>query len=400
MTNSFISPYDRKPPEETKVLVAMSGGVDSSVAAALLKSQGYQVIGIHLQLWDHGSANQERFSSRCCSLIDSNDARRVCDRLDIPFYIINAQDVFKAKVVDYFVHEYLQTRTPNPCVQCNNAVKFDYLMDRAKELDCDFVATGHYAQVRFDPDTGLAQLVRAIDPKKDQSYFLFGMSQESLQKTMMPIGGLSKDHVRKLGLQFGLNQISNKPDSQEICFIGAEGYQEFIERRTTPELRREGIIRTSAGATVGRHKGLFRYTIGQRKGLQLNQKDDKRAYYVVGFDTNTDALIVGDESELFQKEVTASRMNWLAPMDLLRPFECQAKIRAHHEPAQCLVTCFENDTIYVEFKETQRAITPGQTIVFYQKNQVLGGGFIERAGTEVNPIDLHAEDTRVQSQSL
>ncbi len=387
--------YDAKPPSETKVMVAMSGGVDSSVAAALLKSQGYQVIGVHLQLWNHGEANQDRFASRCCSLLDANDARRVCDKMNIPFYVINAEDIFKEKVVDYFVHEYLQARTPNPCIQCNNSVKFDYLYNRAQELECDFVATGHYAQIRFDPETGRGQLHKAVDPRKDQSYFLFGMTSDVLKKTMMPIGGLSKDHVRKLGIQFELTSIAEKPDSQEICFIGQAGYQEFIERHSTQELQKGGVIRNTKGASVGMHNGLFRYTIGQRRGLKLNHREDKEPYYVVGFDTNAGALIVGREDELLQKKLIATKINWLAPRHKLYPFECRARIRAHHEEAQCHVTCFENDTVFVEFKENQRAITPGQAIVFYHNDEVIGGGFIERAGSEVNSQDLQIEDTGV-----
>ncbi len=373
-----------KPPSETKVLVAMSGGVDSSVAAALLKSQGYQVIGVHLQLWDQGESNQEKFGARCCSLVDSNDARRVCDKMGIPFYMINAQDVFREKVVDYFVHEYLQTRTPNPCVQCNNAVKFDYLFDRAQELDCDFMATGHYAQVRMDSGEQKARLHKAGDSKKDQSYFLFGMTQKALQMTMMPLGGLNKEHVRKLGIEFGLTQVADKPDSQEICFIGDEGYQGFIEKNASEDLRKSGVIRTVKGQTLGSHSGLFRYTIGQKKGLNINLKEEKEGLCVVGFDMNTQALIVGNESDLMKDELVATRMNWLQIPDLVRPFECHARIRAHHQEAPCKVTVFKNDTVHVKFDQPQRAITPGQAVVFYLKDEVIGGGFIERAGSEAN----------------
>lgn len=359
----------------------MSGGVDSSVTAALLKCQGYDVVGVHMQLWDHGEANLERFGGRCCSLIDSNDARRVCDKLDIPYYVINAQDIFKDKVVDYFVHEYLQNRTPNPCVQCNNQIKFNYLFQKADELDCHWVATGHYAQVIQDSTTHLAHLEKAVDPHKDQTYFLFGLTQKALQRTLMPLGSLPKMMVRKLAEEYGL-AVAQKADSQEICFIGQEGYKEFIEKRVASPLRPVGMIRTVDGSIVGTHEGLHRYTIGQRKGLQLRVQNPDQ-YFVVGFDTKNQALIVGPEKHLFNSVLVATDMNWICPVDQLHGIRCKARIRSRHEEALCQVTCFEGNRIHVEFDEPQRAITPGQAIVFYQGNETLGGAFIESMGAEV-----------------
>lgn len=361
-----------------KVLVAMSGGVDSSVAAALLKAQGYDVVGVHMQLWDHGQANLERFSGRCCSLVDSNDARRVCDKLDIPYFVINAQDVFQEKVVDYFVHEYLQNRTPNPCAQCNTQIKFNYLYKKADELGCEWVATGHYSQVIQDPISGNASLLKAIDPQKDQTYFLFGLTQKALRRTLMPLGGLQKMYVRKLAEQYGLVN-AQKPDSQEICFIGQEGYKEFIEKRTAVSLRPGGIIRTVSGETVGQHDGLHRYTIGQRKGLTLSGKDTDQ-YFVVGADAATQTLYVGPESALFHKTLFATDMNWIRPHDGMKGIRCRAKIRSRHDEAECVVTTFENGHAHVEFAEAQRAITPGQAVVFYDGDDCLGGGFIEKYG--------------------
>lgn len=357
----------------------MSGGVDSSVTAALLKNQGHDVIGVHMQLWDHGDSNFERTGGRCCSVVDSNDARRVCDKIDIPYYVINAQDVFKDKVVDYFVHEYLLNRTPNPCVQCNTQIKFNYLFQKADELGCDWVATGHYAQVHRDLVNQTARLTKGLDPQKDQTYFLFGLTQKALQRTLMPLGSLSKMMVRKLAEEFGL-VVANKPDSQEICFIGQEGYKGFIESRVAPTLRPIGTIRTVEGDHVGVHEGLHRYTIGQRKGLQLNLKDADQ-YFVVGFETNTQTLIVGPEKYLFHDNLIASNVNWIQPVDPIKGVICHARIRSRHEEAKCRVTTFENGTVHVEFAEPQRAITAGQAIVFYQGDEVLGGGFIEKIGS-------------------
>ncbi len=368
--------------EKTRVLVAMSGGVDSSVAAALLKTQGYDVIGVHMQLWDHGEANLERFGGRCCSLIDSNDARRVCDKIDIPYYVVNAEDVFKDKVVDYFVHEYLQNRTPNPCVECNNQIKFNYLFQKADELGCEWVATGHYAKVVQDSVTQIASLHKAVDHHKDQTYFLFGLTQKALRRTLMPLGNLTKMMVRKLAEEFDL-LVAQKADSQEICFIGEEGYKEFIEKRVAPDLRPKGVIQTVAGEVVGEHEGLHRYTIGQRKGLQLRVKDPDQ-FFVVGFDSRSQALIVGPEKHLFSKTLMAQQVNWIRPVDELKGIQCKARIRSRHEEASCRVTCFENKRVHVEFDEPQRAITPGQAIVFYDGVEALGGGFIETIGSSLD----------------
>jgi len=330
---------------------------------------------VHMQLWNHGQANVERFGGRCCSLIDANDARRVCDKLDIPYYVINAQDVFQDKVVDYFVHEYLQNRTPNPCVQCNTQIKFSYLFQKADELGCDWVATGHYAQVVQDGVSGHASLMRGVDPQKDQTYFLFGLTQKALRRTMMPLGNLPKMMVRKLAEEFGL-AVASKPDSQEICFIGEEGYVGFIESRTTPPLRPVGLIRSFDGNIIGEHEGLYKFTVGQKKGLQLKDKEHQN-YFVLGFESKTQTLIVGPEEQLYRTDLLAGKVNWIRPINQIKSHRIKAKIRSRHEESSCLVTCFENFRVQVSFDEPQRAITPGQAIVFYDGDEVLGGGFID-----------------------
>ncbi len=363
----------------------MSGGVDSSVAAALLKNQGYDVIGAHLQLWDHSQTNLGRFGGRCCSWIDPNDARRVCDRLDVPYHVMNAQDLFEDKVVDYLIHEVLQCRAPNPCVQCNNQIKFNYLFQKADELGCDFIATGHYAQVVQDTTSGFAFLKKAVDLQKDQSYFLFGLTQKTLRRTILPLGNLSKTMVRKLAEGFGL-AVANKPDSQEICFVDDDQCISFIENRSAPSLRPTGLIRTSDGSTIGEHEGLHRYTIGKKKGLQFKEKEYQN-FLVLGFDNKNQTLIVGPEEKLYHRQILASGVNWISPINELNTHVCKVRIRPDHEEVSCLVTVFENGRVQVQFDEPQRAMAPGQVIVFYNGDEILGGGFIDSTIESLDAIE-------------
>ena len=366
-----------------KVVVAMSGGVDSSVTAALLQLQGYDVIGMSIQTFDNAKEDKDRFDS-CCSISDMNDARRVCETLGVPFFVINAVDAFESRVIDHFVSEYLQARTPNPCVLCNNHIKFDFLLERALEIGADYVATGHYAKVLKDDDTGRYSLMRAVDEQKDQSYYLFGLTQEQLKRTLMPLGDLRKIQVRKLAQEFGLLRVSKKPDSQEICFVGSEGYAKFIEKKVGTSVFVPGVFRLPEGETLGAHQGVHHFTVGQRKGLpaEVTQGAQKLGYggeiYVSAIDPKSGVVTLGHDASLFKKALVATDFNWMAGGDFSKDRKVIARIRSRHEGAPATVRLFAGNKVAVEFDEAQRAITPGQAVVLYENDIVVGGGWIEK----------------------
>ncbi len=373
--------------ERKKILVGMSGGVDSSVTAALLKNQGHDVIGAFIQVADSND-NQLRglkeegggagFGARCCTSLNQEDVKRICDQLDIPFYLINAQEEFQEKVVDYFVHEYLQSRIPNPCVPCNINIKLKKLHEKADSLECQWIATGHYAQITYDSTSGIHHLEKAVDSLNDQTYFLHHLTQKVLKRTLMPLGGLTKAMVGRLATEFDL-LLTQERDAQKICFIDDPQYIHFIESRIAPSLMSAGMIRTVEGAIIGEHEGLYRFTIGQNAGFEIRVKEPEH-YFVVGFDPKSHALIVGEEKFLYKKEIMASHLNWVRPINQLQSIRCKAKIRPRHEEAFCRVTCFENEIAHIEFDEDQRAIAPGQMIVFYDAQEVLGGATILSVG--------------------
>lgn len=366
-----------------KVVVAMSGGVDSSVAAAMLQLQGYDVIGMAIQTFDSNKNEKDRFDS-CCSIDDMSDARRVCEKLGVPFYVINAIDAFESRVIDYFVSEYLQARTPNPCVLCNNHIKFDFLMERALELGADFVATGHYAKVHHDDTTGRYSILKAVDDLKDQSYYLFGLSQDQLKRTLMPLGDLRKIQVRKLAEEFGLVRVSKKPDSQEICFVGKEGYAAFIEKRVGTGVFMPGTFELPNGEVVGKHNGVHHFTVGQRKGLpsevmQLARKSGITGeLFISHISPDTARITLNAEVELMQKGLIATRFNWMSGADFTSDRKVTARIRSRHDAAEAKARIFADDRVYIEFAEPQRAITPGQAVVLYEGDQIVGGGWIEK----------------------
>lgn len=364
------------PAKGSKIVVAMSGGVDSAVAAGWLKQRGYEVIGISLQLHDMAEQVDNKFGT-CCSLSDIQDARRVCEKLGIPFYVTNMEEEFHAEVVDDFVHEYLNGRTPNPCVRCNEKVKFKRLMDWALDLGADYLATGHYANIRYNPESKQYELCKGADGDKDQSYFLFTMKQEDLARTIFPVGAFEKKQVRELAQKLELG-VANKPDSQEICFVQARNYKDFIEEKVPAEFLKPGNIVDMDGNVLGAHTGLHQFTIGQRKGIGVQTADkNKDPLYVIALYKNRAEVVVGPESALFRKSCTVSNCNWITAPALDRPNNFKAKIRYRSKETDVEVVPLLDNRLEVRFIEPQRAITPGQAIVFYKDDQVVGGGWIE-----------------------
>src|SRR5262249_52857719 len=353
-----------------RVVLAMSGGVDSSVAALLLKEQGYDVVGLFMRTGVHHEDDTPAHKKGCCSALDAGDARRIADRLDIPFYALDFADDF-GKIMDYFTDEYLAGRTPNPCVVCNNWLKFGKLWDYGRQLDADFIATGHY--VRAVRRNGEFELLRAIDPGKDQSYVLFGLRRETLPHLMFPLGNYHKDEVRALARQAKLG-VADKPDSVEICFVPNNDHADFIRRRR-PELATAGVFRDRTGNVLAEHDGYEQYTIGQRKGLGFGSASRR---YVLEIVPETHDVILADRDDLLSPALTATRVMWLMDSPSA-PRPCQSKIRYRHEPAAATVTALADGRARVDFEVPQSAVTPGQAVVFYAGVRVLGGGWIEEA---------------------
>lgn len=352
------------------VVVGMSGGVDSSVTAYLLKEQGYNVIGVTMQIWP---ADQEDGKvGGCCSLSAVDDARRVADKLDIPFYVMNFRDLFEIEVIDYFTNEYLQGRTPNPCIACNKKIKFEGFLEKARALGADYVATGHYAKIEFDNERKRYLLKKAEDDNKDQTYALYNFTQEQLTHTLLPLGDYTKPRIREIAAELGL-RVANKPDSQEICFVPNDNYKEFIESRVGKNKFKPGSFLDTEGNVLGTHQGLPNYTIGQRKGLGIALG---YPVYVVAFDYKKNAVILGKDDEVYQSNLIANENNFIMFDKLEEPIEVTAKIRYSAKPAKALLTPLNEREVQLSFSEPQRAITPGQAVVYYQDDYVLGGGTI------------------------
>ena len=348
----------------------MSGGVDSSVAAALLARQGHDVIGLSMQLYDHGGPDDQKFGS-CCTIDDLHDARRVAAQLGVPHYIVNFEEKFAETVVSDFVREYAAGRTPIPCVHCNGDLKFASLVERAAGFDAAFVATGHYARVERDAASDRYRLRRGVDPNKDQSYFLFTLTQAQLAHAMFPVGSLDKPAVREVARELGL-QVADKPDSHEICFVPDGDHASFLSKQGAAH--GDGAIRDVDGNVLGMHRGVHRYTVGQRKGLGLSSSIP---LYVVGIDAAANAITVGPRVALERRELSASGVNWIAGAPPAAGTRVTAQIRHRHKEAAGTIESADRDRVAVVFDTPQAAIAPGQALVMYVGDEVIGGGWID-----------------------
>ena len=348
-----------------KVVVAMSGGIDSSVAAALLKQEGHDVTGATMQI----------LPSDRQGLHTEKDAEKVADKLSIPHYVIDLRDIFARQVITDFCEEYRLGRTPNPCIRCNQYIKFGALLERAREMGADFMTTGHHARIDLDEATGTYLLKKGVDPQKDQSYFLCQLTQEQLSRALFSIGNFTKDRVREIARELNL-PVAARPESQEICFIPDDDYQAFL-KNYLPGADEPGPIIDKAGNTLGKHQGIMSYTIGQRKGLGIAAAEP---LYVTAIEPDRNAVVVGSKEQIYGSELIASDLNWIAITRPEYPIKIKAKIRYRHLEAKAMVIPLDEVSVYVKFAEPQKAITPGQAIAFYDGDIAIGGGTISRQG--------------------
>ena len=367
------------------IAVAMSGGVDSSTVAAMLRAEGYNVVGLTMQLWNQRrlaghEGMPEHVQGRCCSIDDVYDARRVAEDLGIPYYVVNHEERFERDVVRPFIDEYLSGRTPIPCSLCNNHLKFDQLLITARQIGADMLATGHYARCEFDAARNRWLLRRAADPAKDQTYFLFGLTQEQLSRTLFPLGHMNKPQVRELAREHHL-ALAEKPDSQEICFVPGGDYKRFIDAYLNEQGEQlpdtSGELVTTDGKVLGHHEGVHNFTVGQRKGLGIATGSP---LYVININGAEGKVTVGGNDDLLSRTLIARDLNWIAVDGLHEPIRVSAKIRHRHEPAPAVLENAPNGEVRVTFDQPQRAITPGQAVVFYQDDLVVGGGWIAETG--------------------
>ena len=353
-----------------KVVVGMSGGVDSSVAAYLLKQQGYDVVGVTMQIWQDESHEEIENKGGCCGLSAVDDARRVAAMLDIPYYVMNFKSEFKRDVIDYFVREYLAGRTPNPCIACNRYVKWESLLTRSIQIGADYIATGHYARICELPN-GRYAIRNSVTAKKDQTYALYNLTQEQLKRTLMPIGDYTKEQVRKIAEDIGL-RVAGKPDSMEICFVPDNDYASFIEKETGVTSVPGDFVDVD-GNVIGKHKGVIHYTVGQRKGLGIALG---KPAFVVAIRPEQNQVVIGEDRDVYTERLYANNLNFMSVGNITEPVHVKAKIRYSHEGAYCTVRKIDSDTIECIFDQPVRAVTPGQAVVLYDGEYVLGGGTI------------------------
>lgn len=353
-----------------KVVVGMSGGVDSSVAAYLLKQQGYEVIGVTMQIWQKEDNQTVEENGGCCGLSAVEDARRVAQMLDIPYYVMNFREEFDQKVIQYFMQEYLHGRTPNPCIACNRYVKWEALLNRSLAIGADYIATGHYARIER-LENGRYAIRRSATLAKDQTYALYNLTQEQLCRTLMPVGAYSKDEIRRIAGEIHL-QVAGKPDSQDICFVPDGDYARYIEEQAGAKLPPGNFV-TSDGTVLGTHKGIIHYTVGQRKGLGLALGFPA---FVLEIRPETNEVVIGTKEESMANTLRADHLNWMSVENLTKPLRVFAKIRYNHKGVWCTIEKTGEDEVLCTFEEPQRAVTPGQAVVFYDGEYVLGGGTI------------------------
>ncbi len=353
-----------------RVVVGMSGGVDSSVAAYLLKEQGYEVIGVTMQIWQDED-ERAKDESGCCGLSAVEDARRVAEQLDIPYYVMNFRQEFKSCVTDYFVEEYLKGRTPNPCIACNRYVKWEALLKRSMDIGADYIATGHYARIdRLQ--NGRFALRRCATADKDQTYALYSLTQEQLSHTLMPVGEYAKEDIRRIAADAGL-AVAAKPDSQEICFVPDGDYAAFIDREAAGRVPGPGSFVTKSGEVLGQHRGITHYTVGQRRGLGLPMGE---RVFVTRILPESNEVVVGGGDEIFTKELFCDRVSFMAVEDIDKPTRVRAKIRYNHAGEAAVIEKLSDGSLHCLFEKPVRAVTPGQAVVFYDGEHVLGGGTI------------------------